>query len=576
MSPFISADQPTLAYVLQTVEANAELKPGRRSQLCSSVRAVGRVLGLPLDAIPAHKRWLRSRLADAAPRLAGLSPKRFANARSDLWAALSVAGIGRGRRAYLAPLSPDWQALWNTIASDHLRWRLKRFMSFFSAIGIVPGVVDETSFALFRTELDEEGWVDNPERSYRSAINSWNTARQTVPGWPARLIALPDLPKRGWTLAFEAFPSTFQADVEKWRSVFSGDDDLADEGPARKPRASTVRHRLFQIRMAASALVLRGHAVEGIASLAYLVEVEHFKDIVRFMIDRQGKPTEAIHGLATGLLAIARHHVKAAPAQLEALRRIVKKLDLEADGFREKTRDRLLQFDDPKNLFLLLDLPRRLLELAREIGPPDRKAARLVQMAVAIELLIFTGLRIDNLARIDIEAHLKWVRVDRREVLHVDVPREVAKNHRRVDHELAEDSVDLIRLYLARYRPLLLAVPGTALFPGRYGGSKKSGAFSNRITRIIRQHAGLVVNAHLFRSLAGKIHLREHPGDYVTIKEFLGHSSIETTTESYTQFEAQAARRHYQETVRRLRDELPPIGKVRGRRRKRPKPGGGS
>ena len=48
LNPFLNRDQPTLADVLRKVEANTELKPGRRSQLCSSIRAVGRVLGLPL------------------------------------------------------------------------------------------------------------------------------------------------------------------------------------------------------------------------------------------------------------------------------------------------------------------------------------------------------------------------------------------------------------------------------------------------------------------------------------------------------------------------------------------------
>jgi site-specific recombinase XerD len=549
VSPFLNRDQPTLADVLEKVETNTELKPGRRSQLCSSLRTIGKILGLPLDAIPAHKRWLRDRLAKAMPRQAGVSKKRFDNARSDLWRAHAVAGIGRSRRAYLAPLSPEWQALWDAIASDHLRWRLKRFMSFCSALGIKPEDVDETTFALFRTALDEEGWVDNVDRAFRSAINSWNTAVETVPRWPQRRVALPPRRRSGWTLPLKAFPATFQSDVAERRRVFSGRDYLADDGPMRTPKESTVDHREFQIRMAASALVHRGHPIENITSLAYLVEIDNFKDIIRFMIDRKGEPTEAIHGLASGLCAIAKHHVKVAPAHLEALRCICKKLDLDVEGLREKTRQRLLQFDDPENVGLLLDLPDRLVEAAKgRKNPRDKAAARLVEVAVAIEILCFTGLRVSELAGLDLERHLKWGRDEDGEVLHIQIRGGEFKSRKAIYHELRGESLELVRHLLEEYRPRLQARPGTALFPGRFDGHKSANNFGERIKRVIRQHTGLVVNVHLIRSIIGKLHLKRDPGDYVTVSRVL-HNTLDTTTKSYTQHEAQTARDHYRKTV---------------------------
>jgi integrase len=483
------------------------------------------------------------------PRQASVSPHRFDNARSDLWKALTVAGIGRSRRAYLAPLSPEWQALWDAIASDHLRWRLKRFMSYCSALGIKPEDVDETTFALFRTALDEEGWVDNVDRAFRSAINSWNSGVETVPGWPQRRIALPPSRRSGWTLPLKAFSTSFQADVAERRRVFSGEDYFANDGPIRKPKESTVDHREFQTLMAASALVHRGHPIENIISLAYLVEVENFKEVIRFLIDRKGKPTEAIHGFAIGLCAIAKHHVKVGPEHLEALRRICKKLDLEVEGLREKTRERLLQFDDPENVGLLLDLPDYLVDAAKKRkNPRDKAAAHLVEVAVAIEILCFTGLRVSELAGLDLERHLTWGRDKDGEVLHIQIRGGEFKSRKPIYHELRGESLELIRHYLKEYRRRLQPRPGTTLFPGRFGGHKSANNFGERIKRVIRQYTGLVVNVHLIRSIIGKLHLKRDPGDYVTVSRVL-HNTIETTTQSYTQHEAQTARDHFRKTV---------------------------
>ena len=45
---------------------------------------------------------------------------------------------------------------------------------------------------------------------------------------------------------------------------------------------------------------------------------------------------------------------------------------------------------------------------------------------------------------------------------------------------------------------------------------------SGLIKETIREHAGLDVNAHLFRSIAAKLHNRAAPGDLVTISHVIG------------------------------------------------------
>lgn len=116
-----------------------------------------------------------------------------------------------------------------------------------------------------------------------------------------------------------------------WLRHLSGDDPLADDAVPRPLRPATLDHRAFQVRMFASALVHRNVSVERIAGLEILVEVENFKEALRFMLDRHGGDlTESIYNCATAIKAVAKHHVKVSPEHLEQLKRI-------CPGSRSKT-----------------------------------------------------------------------------------------------------------------------------------------------------------------------------------------------------------------------------------------------
>ena len=57
----------------------------------------------------------------------------------------------------------------------------------------------------------------------------------------------------------------------------------------------------------------------------------------------------------------------------------------------------------------------------------------------------------------------------------------------------------------------------------------------------------------MFRHIAGKLLLDEHPGDQGTVQRMLGHKSIRTTMATYTGAETRAAIRRYDEVVLGLR-----------------------
>jgi hypothetical protein len=77
--------------------------------------------------------------------------------------------------------------------------------------------------------------------------------------------------------------------------------------------------------------------------------------LLRYLLDRQNrKSSEALHGLAGGLLAVARNHVRVDKATETRLARIVKNLDVDVIGFRSKTRTRLAAFEDDRRVSALL------------------------------------------------------------------------------------------------------------------------------------------------------------------------------------------------------------------------------
>jgi integrase len=200
----------------------------------------------------------------------------------------------------------------------------------------------------------------------------------------------------------------------------------------------------------------------------------------------------------------------------------------------------------------LLLLPEQLVEKSQVAGPKPRSAALLLQTAAAVETLLYCPMRIANLASLRIDQHLRWATKDRELVLYITIPGDEVKNGTPLHFELTGGSADIVRDYLDRGRLLLSDQPGQALFPKLNGDSKLPGDLSQQIKRIIFKETGLVVNPHLFRSLAGKIHNLVAAGDFATISHVLS-DRIETVMKSYVPFEQQASLRHYQASVNEVR-----------------------
>lgn len=549
--PFDSVSQPlriselTLADVLAAVQT-ADLPHRQRQELASALRTVGRALDRPLERIQADPRHLAPRLKVIAPRAIGMSPRSWNNIRHRTRKALSlVRPMSPGR--HTNPLTPSWDALWRPLESRRLKISLSRFVRRCSSAGIEPEAVSETTFTEFRDHLDD-ALLRHPDAVFAELVRGWRAAQKTVEGWPMVNITIPDR-RDHWTLPWSAFPTSLRQDADAWLDRLAG-RDLLEEAPFRPVRPGTLERREWQLRAFATALVLRGRDPATITCLKDLVEIEAYREGLRFFLERSGgKSTTAIVDFAGAMRAIARHHLRLDKDHLD--RMTTKRLSIGRRGLTEKNRKLLRQFDNPDNIAALLDLPEKLIGTAS--GNRNLRAGALqAQLAVAIEILIMAPIRLGNLCSLDLEQNL--VRPRRRgKELHIVFPAEDVKNREPLEYPLPVPSVELIERYLKEFRPLLASPSCSALFPGRWSGPKKPVTLGIQITQSIRSHTGLVMNPHLFRHAMAKIYLDANPGGYEVVRRVLGHRSIDTTTAFYTGVEAAAAVRHFDNVVLTLR-----------------------
>lgn len=358
-----------------------------------------------------------------------------------------------------------------------------------------------------------------------------------------------------WTLPWPAFPESLRLDKEAWLDRISG-QDLSSDQPGRPVRPITRHLREYQIRRFASALVLSGRNPETLTSLADLITSDAFTEGLKFLLRNRANKPQGVLNIAGAMKAIARHHVGVDHARLEAMAKIIRRVDPGHRGLTPKNRQRLRPLDDPENVRALLGLPAKLMYLASHTHRP-RAAALLAQTAVAIEILEVRPIRMRNLISLDIEKHLQSPKRPGG-ARHIVIEGDETKNYEPEELLLPPSTVVLIEDYLCKYRPILGGRQNSALFPGKCGGAKHCNTLAEQIKRAVRTHTGLAWNPHLFRHFAAKLILDNRPGAYGIAQRMLGHRSSHTTTSFYSGHETAAAARHYDQIILKLRGKEVP------------------
>jgi integrase len=552
------APATSLAELLATLQA-VDLPERKRQELMSAVRTTARVLCRSPEDIPADARLLANRLKDVAPAALGISRGRWNNVRSLLRTSLAyIQPISPGRNRN--DLSPEWRELSTRLPSRSDKIALSRVLRFLSGRGIGPDAVTRETFDEYHVHLDQS-LLKRPNQTFASTMRAWRRAEATFEGWPHVEVSIPDR-RRRWVSNWDQLPESLHRECQAWLDRLAW-CDLFEDAPPRPVQPATLALREWQIRAFASALVRMGRNPATLTCLADLVEIETFKTGLRFFLDRAGGPTSAIANLAGTLKAIARHHVRAEPDQLDRMGGTIRRLASGRAGLTEINRTRLRSFDDRGNIGALLELPAELMRQARR-HRNLRRGAVWAQLAAAIEILLMAPVRMSNLVKLDIEQNL--IRPGRDRALHIVISGEEVKNGEPLEYPLPLESIDLVERYIREFRPHLTSAGNSALFPGIGAGPKNQDFFGTQISRTIRANTGLRVHPHLFRHITAKLFLDQNPGGYEVVRRVLGHRSIDTTTAFYTGLETAAAVRHFDRTILHLRRESSTGGQKRPKR----------
>jgi integrase len=513
----------------------------RRHDLMSAVRRVTGLLdGLPAD-IPADPEALRRRLSLLTPAAAGITRSRWRNIRALLTAALALTGAKVLRRRRRDSLEPAWLALLLRVGDSYERARLSRFFSWASMNGIGPDDVDNRTITDFAECLKRDSLLERQPEIVRGLCLAWNRCAEEIEAWPAARLAVPNR-RRDYTLPPATYPASFVADVEGYIAHLAGGDlfDATGRAPASPATLRDVRMRMFAM---AAALVHSGRAPDKIRSLADLVAPDSVRTALTFLWSRNGKrKTGHIHNCALAALKIAKWWVKAPAEQIAALQTIRRQVDPQSTGMTERNRARLRQFDDPENLGRLINLPETILRSTPGSESVGYAAAHRVQLALAVGILLVAPMRMKNLAALHLGRHLSRTRPGG--VRHIVIPPEEVKNRTPLSFEVADFLSELLDFYLVQCRPILSDDPNGYVFPARGGNAKRPGLLGTQIKRLIARETGINLNPHAFRHLSAMLFLAAHPGEYETVRLFLGHKSLNTTVRAYCGLEqADALRR---------------------------------
>jgi len=542
-------ETPTLEDAIAVIRENSEMRPSRRRDLVSALRRVAAACGLSPREAFADAEWLRQQLAAQPAIHLGRSPKTRANVLSNAVAALACSGVTTRRPR--VHLSPAWQCLWSHLDATP-RIALGSFMKFCSYHQVEPEEVTDDTVEAFRQLMTLSSLRKKPEVAMRELTVRWNRCVGLVTGWPLQSLSVPQRRKR-IALPEADLPPSFIADLDRYLARLTS-TDIFDLQSSRPLAAVTVAHRRGQILRFVGELVATGVSAASIPDLRALVEPGMAYRGLQAMLDRKGGPSGMIHGVAYALLAIAKHYTGSSEDDVAKLRRACARLKPKRHGMTPKNRARLRQFDDPQNLTRILTLPQELLQEAKTKVVAPRHAAALVEVALAIELLQMTALRVKNLASLNLDENIQWSRSSKRGVCHLVVDGRQVKNGEDIDVELEGETVALLRIYLDRYRHNLAPAKSRWLFARQDGRSSVSPiVLARRISETIRKRTGLAVNVHLFRALGAKIYLDQHPGGYEIVRRTLGHKQLSTTTAAYTGMESVSAAKHFDQTIRQRR-----------------------
>ena len=534
-SPTVTAAPPdNLAEVLARLEADPRIDASRRRDFRGAVRTLAAILGREPTAIPAQLSGI-DRLITAVPKAVHRrADKTIANLRSRVKRAI-LQGTGSGQPTQRGQaLAPRWNVLRDRLPTPRLRNGLSRLIRAASASGADPQQVSDGLVGRIAAQVAATRGEAGARVFQRQVADCWNEAARSVPGWPAIRLSRPGPATRKDRLPLDAFPISFQRDVERYLAWAAESGRLARDGSPRSLAPGTVRLRREHLRLAASALARRLGYTRRVINLATLVEPVNFKLIIAEYLEAagDGRSGSFLKGLAVTLFGVARQWVKAPASQLDQLGQLKRRLGGSTSGMAAASRRLIEPFEDPRVLAELLALPERLLAQSADGRMPRARALRKAQVAVAVQLLLVAPMRLHRLAALRIGLELR-----RPPGLpgptSIVLARDGDGRDTPLEYPVAGHALQVVDEFLERFHRDDAARADRWLFERPGGGPVTAAALRDGIARETGRALGIALTPGRFRHLAATLVLHERPGDIGLVRDLLGHRDARTTAHLY-------------------------------------------
>jgi len=560
---FASAERidMTIEFVLSLIAADEAIPVKRRRDICSGVRSLCRVIGLPPGSTAADPRIIAERLADLTPAAARMNKGRLQNCRSHMETALAYSDREFRRRRRSTELEPVFVGL---LGKTRDRWeaaRLRSLFHFATEHGIGPSGIDDKLCDRFLA-AQERSTVPNVRTRDREIRKTWNGLVASLGDPTLTRVAVPSYVDH-YVLSADAFPASLWNDLDAYLvrrqkhvnanvdDLLSDDELFGDEvssGPVGKPiRPSTANLIRYRVRQFASILVhekiMESDEITGLAVLVPPAIVNAgMKFFLRRVPDRRNSQ---MRGMASDLLMISALWVRSPEADLKKLRMIVEKVRPKHEGLPESAKRSLAPFRDIENVRAFLRISDQIVRDAEKSKAVDTVTANRVAAALWIKIAQRAPLRISQLLGTDIARNVVRSHAGKNAAVALCYTAEESKNGKALEIPLPPATVALLDLYLKKYRPALVDGPTTALFPGLNGAPKLGSVMSADVQRLMREYVGFAINPHSFRHVAAKLYLSVRPGRYADVQLILGHKKLETTVQYYCELDAEEAFKHF-------------------------------
>jgi integrase len=191
-----------------------------------------------------------------------------------------------------------------------------------------------------------------------------------------------------------------------------------------------------------------------------------------------------------------------------------------------------------------------LIDKAVALSDGQRKVSKTFALqyrdGLLIAVLAATGMRRRTVTALRIGKHL----VKSGELCTLEIPAEDMKGKRPLEPYVSRELSARIELYLQRFRGRL---PGAAshrgLWPSNKAGPMIGNAIYDAVYKRTKQAFGFGVNLHRFRHASGNLWSIEDPANVRGVKDFLGHTSFETTEGHYLMSQSRVAGRTLEAAV---------------------------